>query len=94
VVWSSLAEQETAEAAEWYEEQQSSLGERFLLATEEAASAAAHSPEHYARVHGDLRRVLIRRFPYALIVRESLDELLVVACYHLHRDPKVWQSRR
>jgi hypothetical protein len=28
-----------------------------------------------------------------LIVRESNDELFVVACYHLHRDAKVWQSR-
>ena len=93
VVWTSPAEQETAEAALWYENHQRGLGEKFLTATEHAASAAATSPELYARVQGQLRRVLVRRFPYALIVREAVDELLVVACYHLHRDPQVWQSR-
>jgi plasmid stabilization system protein ParE len=93
VVWSSAAEQEVAEAALWYEDHQTGLGEQFLVSTEKAANAAATSPELYARVHGHLRRVLVHRFPYALIVREAIDELFVVACYHLHRDPKVWQSR-
>jgi plasmid stabilization system protein ParE len=93
VVWSSAAEQEVADAAVWYEDHQAGLGEQFLISTENAANAAATSPELYARVHGRLRRVLVHRFPYALIVRESNDELFVVACYHLHRDAKVWQSR-
>ena len=86
-------EQEVAEAALWYEDHQTDLGEQFLISTEKAANAAATSPELYARVHGSLRRVLAHCFPYALIVRESSDELFVVACYHLHRDPTVWQSR-
>jgi toxin ParE1/3/4 len=93
VVWSSPAELEIAEAAVWYEEQQVQLGDRFLHAVEAAADVAARSPEIYARVHGDMRRVLVHRFPYGLIVRESPEELLVVACYHLHRDPQVWRSR-
>ncbi len=93
VAWSSLAELEIAEAAVWYDERQVELGDRFLRAVEAAADAAARSPELYARVHRDLRRVLVPRFPYGLIVRESPDELFVVACYHLHRDPQVWRSR-
>lgn len=93
VVWSAAAEVEIAEAALWYEDRQAQLGERFLDATRLAANTAATSPELYARVHGVLRRVLVHRFPYALIVREGVDELLVVARYHLHRDPQVGQSR-
>ncbi len=84
---------EIADAAVWYENQQSQLGDRFLVAVREAASTAASSPEMYARVRGALRRVLVHRFPYALIFRETGDELLVVACYHLHRDSGVWESR-
>lgn len=93
VVWSSAAEIEIAEAGLWYENQQSQLGVRFLDAVRMAANAAATSPDMYARVHGSLRRVLVHRFPYAIIFRESTQDLLVVACYHLHRDPQVWQSR-
>lgn len=93
VVWSSAAELEIAEAGLWYEDQQPQLGDRFLEAVRTAANTAATSPDIYARVHGSLRRVLVHRFPYALIFRESAQDLLIVACYHLHRDPQVWQTR-
>ena len=93
VIWTSAAELDVADAALWYAKRQRRLAERFLDAVRDAALAAAASPELYAPVHGELRRVLVHRFPYALIFRGSLDELLVVSCYHLHRDPQVWQSR-
>lgn len=94
VVFSPAAELEVAEAATWYEEQRSGLGQRFLTAVRKAAVDAAGSPHQYALVHGDLRRILVHRFPYALIFRETHDELFIAACYHLHRDPNVWRSRR
>lgn len=93
VVFSSAADLEVAEAALWYDEQRAGLGERFLGAVRTAADAAAKSPQLYARVHGELRRALVHRFPYALMVRETHSELLIASCYHLHRDPEVWQSR-
>ena len=93
VLWSSAADLEVAEAASWYADRHIRLANRFLNAVRDAAIAAAISPELYARVHGDLRRVLAHRFPYALIFRDTDNEVLVVACYHLHRDPQVWQSR-
>ena len=93
VVFSSASELEVAEAALWYEEHRTGLGQRFLAAVRKAAEAAATSPQLYARVHGDLRRVLVHRCPYALIFRETHDQLLIAACYHLHRDPNVWRSR-
>lgn len=93
IVFSSGADLEVAEAALWYDEQRMGLGERFLDAVREAALSAASSPQVYARIHGDLRRILVHRFPYALFFREVRDELFVLSCYHLHRDPDVWRSR-
>lgn len=93
VVFSSAAELDVAEAALWYDEQRLGLGEHFLRAVRMAATAAAEAPEQYARVHGAMRRVLVHRFPYALVFRESYEELVVASCYHLHRDPTVWESR-
>ena len=88
-----MADLEVAEAALWYDEQQAGLGERFLAAVETAANAAARSPQLCLRVHGNLRRILVHRFPYALMFRDSDAELLVASCYHLHGDPTDWQSR-
>lgn len=92
VVVVSAAEREISEAAAWYEEHKSGLGEPFI-AVRDATLAAAASPTLYAKIHGDLRRVLVRRFPYALIVHERPGELVVLACAHLRRDPRIWQSR-
>ena len=93
IVFSSAAELEVAEAAIWYEDHRPGLGQRFLVAVQKAAEGAASSPQLYARVHGELRRVMVHQFPYALIFREAREELFIAACYHLHRDPSVWRSR-
>jgi hypothetical protein len=57
IVFSPAAELEIAEAALWYEDQRLGLGQRFLAAVRKAADAAANSPQLYAQVHGDLRRI-------------------------------------
>ena len=93
IVFTSAAEQDVADAALWYDEHRPGLGEHFLRAIESAASAAADAPAQYPYVHATLRRILVHRFPYALVFHESQDELIVASCYHLHRDPTVWQSR-
>ncbi len=93
VVWTSLAEEDLTVAALWYGDQQPAIVEPFLDAIRQAAKSAADAPELYARVLKDLRRVLVHRFPYALLFQESTAEVRILACYHLHRDSSFWQSR-
>ena len=93
IVFTSAADLEVAAAALWYDAQQSGLGDRFLEAIETAATSAARAPQLYFRLHAELRRILVHRFPYGLMFRDTDTELLIVSCYHLHEDPAVWQSR-
>lgn len=51
----------------WYEEQQSGLGERFLLAISDVVTRIQSSPEGFGRVRGDVRAGLARDFPYVSI---------------------------
>jgi plasmid stabilization system protein ParE len=37
--------------------------------------------------------VLLRRFPYAIFYRAADDEIIVLAVFHLARDPARWQSQ-
>ena len=39
------------------------------------------------------KRLLLRRFPYSIVVRESGDEYLVVAVAYQHRRPGYWRDR-
>jgi plasmid stabilization system protein ParE len=52
------------------------------------------NPFQYSVVHGEKRRALLRRFPYALTYRASEDEVVILACLHARRDPKRWQRRQ
>lgn len=60
------AEAEADEAAAWYEAEQPALGIEFLLELDAAIERAAETPLAYAPAFLEARRVLMRRFPFAL----------------------------
>jgi plasmid stabilization system protein ParE len=50
-------------------------------------------PETHAKVYQDVRRALVRRFPYSIYYRFRADRIVVLAVFHNKRDPKVWKAR-
>jgi toxin ParE1/3/4 len=58
------AEAETEQAYRWYEGGREGMGADFLLCVEEAPEKIRRDPELYPVVHKNVRRVLIRRFPF------------------------------
>jgi plasmid stabilization system protein ParE len=81
-----------AEAVEWYEARTDALSEDFVSAVEQAMATIAHNPFQYQKVHGELRRVGLQRFPYSLIYVATDDEVIVLTCVHNVRDPRRWQD--
>jgi plasmid stabilization system protein ParE len=92
--WHPSAVDEFVAAAEWYRNQLPSLEAEFLTACRAALSLIQEHPKAFRVVHGEVRRVLLRRFPYALFYRYWEPELLVIAVMHEQRDPRTWQERR
>jgi toxin ParE1/3/4 len=41
----------------------------------------------------DVRRVLLKRFPYAVFYHVDDNQITIIAVYHTSRDPRGWQSR-
>jgi toxin ParE1/3/4 len=87
------SEREMLDAAAWYEAQAPNLGHAFLDAVELAEHAIAAHPRQGPVVKGSVRRHLLVRFPYALLYRETREELLVLAVMHLRRHPMYWTRR-
>jgi len=73
---------------EWYEEKSSGLGEEFLRMFYAIANDIARNPLLYQKVHGDFRRCLIRRFPYAVYFRVEENDIMVFGLFHCARDPR------
>jgi toxin ParE1/3/4 len=88
------AEADLAEAFAWYENRCPGLGSEFLLCVDAALNAMQRNPEMHATLHKDVRRALVRRFPFGVfdVVEES--RIVVLAVFHAKRDPRGWQDRR
>jgi plasmid stabilization system protein ParE len=89
-----IASTEIQEAFRWYEQRRRGLGEKFLQTVQETLSAIEANPQQYARVRGEIRRAVIRRFPYAILYLAEPDAAVVLGCFHSKRDPRRWHSRR
>ncbi len=88
------AQEELLEAQAWYEARADGLGMEFARAFEAALLSALRRPDGFHVVEDDLRRVLLRRFPYTLFYRVRGEEFLVVAVFHHRRDPGVVIKRQ
>jgi plasmid stabilization system protein ParE len=77
----------------WYEEQRPGLGIEFVLELDAAIERAEASPLGYEQVFAEVRRSLLRRFPYAVYFLYESDVVEVFAILHQHRTVEEWQSR-
>jgi toxin ParE1/3/4 len=87
------ATHELQEAADYYERQQVGLGDRFLDAVESGFTQIRRSPFTWRRIRGDIRRFLVRTFPFGMVYIYKADQVFVLAVMHLKREPNYWLGR-
>jgi plasmid stabilization system protein ParE len=85
---------EVEDAFKWYEEKEQGLGEEFRRALDYTIDAIRGQPFGFQIIYGiDVRRAIMHRFPYSVIYIVHRDSILVLAVFHMSRDPEVWQRR-
>jgi plasmid stabilization system protein ParE len=94
VVTRPAAAAEIETAYRWYENEREGLGSEFLEAVEKIVKGIAENPERFSVIRRDVRRAVLRRFPYSIFYRIVAGHVVVIACFHGKRNPKVWRSRR
>ncbi len=93
VFWLSEADADLKDARAWYDNVRTELGERFAYAVDETVERISESPLQFSVVHRNIRRAGVRRFPYGIFFESQESRIVVVACFHGRRDPKVWRQR-
>jgi toxin ParE1/3/4 len=88
------AEGEFRDAVIWYEHQRIGLGAEFSLCIDQAMERIRRNPEAYPKVYKSFRRIVVRRFPFALFYEFSSTEIRVLAIFHSRRDPARWKKRK
>jgi plasmid stabilization system protein ParE len=87
------AQNEFISAAQFYEDETIGLGLDFILTVQRTYERLLEFPASGAPFGRHLRRMLIPKFPYALLYRIEPDRIYIVAVMHLHRRPGYWRSR-
>jgi plasmid stabilization system protein ParE len=88
-----LAEQELIEAARWYERESPRLAAAFALEIERCVAAILYQPMAGRSIDTEVRRRLVRRFPYAILYRITGEGIRILAVMNLHRHPSCWVGR-
>lgn len=94
VVFRAAAAADVESAHRWYEEQRPGLGDAFLAEVQECARRIEENPRLYALRDRKVRRAPLQRFPHALLYREHLSGIFVVACFHAKQSPAGLRERR
>ena len=76
-----------------YEEKRDGLGHDFLLCVEDSLARIEKHPLHYQTAYKNLRRVLVRRFPYSVFYFIDENTVIVTAVFHVKGDPELWGER-
>ena len=93
-IFRPAAAADVEDAWQWYEARREGLGDEFLDVVQATLESITAHPESAPVVHRDVRRQLLRRFPFGLFYRIVEGQVVVVACFHAKRSPRLWRSRR
>lgn len=86
------AESQLREAYDWYESKRYGLGSEFLLSVEATFSLISKEPAMFTKRYQEVRCALTARFPYGIFYFVEDDKIVVIAVFHLSRDPRLWKK--
>ncbi|MEA3353851.1 MAG: type II toxin-antitoxin system RelE/ParE family toxin [Campylobacterota bacterium] len=77
----------------YYELQQTNLGHRFVAAVKESVELIEYYPKGWHCLSPNIRRCLVKNFPYGVIYQIKDDNIFILAISNLHRKPNYWENR-
>ena len=87
------AADEYEEAIAYYEDCQTGLGKQLSQEIDAAIKLILVFPTAWTMLEGEIRRILVRRFPFGLLYISRNDEIYILAVMNLNRNPNYWKNR-
>jgi len=87
------ANAEMNEAAQFYEEASPGLGVDFLKELEHSVSQIRRNPNSGSLIKFQVRRKVLRKYPYSLLYKLRGDQIRILAVMHHRRRPFYWRKR-
>jgi plasmid stabilization system protein ParE len=87
VIFSPEARTEFNEAVQYYDQQRQGLGDELRAEIREFLPRLQRAPLTFPVERGDIRRLILARFPYKLLYSVESDHVYVIALAHRRRTP-------
>ena len=87
VFFRRVARLEFDDAMAWYNSKQLGLGAELKEEVDEWLARIASDPERFPKSRGDIRRAVLRRFPYTIHFLAESRRIVVLAVFHASRNP-------
>ena len=81
------------EAFDFYDGRKASLGTDFIARVQEVFDRIAMNPQQYPVALTDIRKAVVKRFPYCVYYRAGPTRVEIIAIFHTARDPAIWRGR-
>lgn len=83
------AQKEWDDAAAWYEDKQTGLGERFIKSVKIKLELISRYPERYPKRKGNFRETPVGLFPYNVVYTFYKKESIITisSIFHTSRNP-------
>ena len=78
----------TKEAYQWYEEQQSGLGNRFMTELDSCYDKIEVWPASYTKINKNFRHILLNKFPYVVVYMIEGKNVVVYSVFHTSQNPR------
>jgi plasmid stabilization system protein ParE len=65
----------------------------FIAEFNESVERLLEYPRAWPVIGDRVRRIQLRRFPYAIFYQIRDDDIFIVAIAHMHRQPRYWVDR-
>ena len=88
------AESEFLEAIDYYEKIETGLGYDFALEVYSAIKRSVDYPDAWALVNDEIRRTMVKRFPYGVLYSREKNNIFILAVINLHQHPEYWKERK
>ncbi|WP_158855837.1 type II toxin-antitoxin system RelE/ParE family toxin [Lunatibacter salilacus] len=91
--FSEEARLDIQETIDWYDSRKMGLGKEFLLSLDETINNLQNNPFQYPYQHNEVRRILLKRFPYQVMFVVANQNIGVLGVIHTSRNPTIWKKR-
>ena len=84
---------EAEDAIEWYGHRSTHAASRLVVELRSAMARIRQAPSQFPKLAFDAQVMVLGRFPYLVVFRETAMEIEIVAVAHGRRRPGYWRER-